>query len=105
LQQAYTELRDQGFVIIGVNLTESEAKNGISQAEIAQFIEQYGVTYPIALDVESSVTNAYRVFPLPTSFFVDGQGTVRFVKTGELTKEDVTATFLELQGEATVPSR
>jgi hypothetical protein len=55
------------------------------------------VSYPIALDIEGEVANAYRIFPLPTSFFIDGTGRIRYVHIGELTLDDVTARFLELR--------
>jgi cytochrome c biogenesis protein CcmG, thiol:disulfide interchange protein DsbE len=100
LQSAYTQLRDQGFMVIGVNLTDDEMTNGTPTETIRAFIEQYGVTYPTALDIEGKVTNDYRVFPLPTSFFIDAQGRIRYVHVGELSLDDVTARFNQLKGEA-----
>jgi thiol-disulfide isomerase/thioredoxin len=100
LQAAYDELNGQGLMIIGVNLTDDELVNGENEADIAAFLAQYGVNYPTALDREGTVTNAYRVFPLPTSFFIDGNGQIRYVHVGELTQEDVRARFNELKMEA-----
>ncbi|HMQ35671.1 MAG TPA: redoxin domain-containing protein [Chloroflexaceae bacterium] len=100
LEAAHQELGDQGLAIIGVNLTDDELVQGRDQTAIAEFLAQYGVTYPTALDLEGEVTNAYRVFPLPTSFFIDGEGRIRYVHIGELTRDDVQARFLELKEEA-----
>ncbi len=100
LQSAYTQLRDQGFTVIGVNLTNDEMTNGTPTETIRAFIEQYGVTYPTALDIEGKVSNDYRVFPLPTSFFIDAQGRIRYVHVGELSLDDVTARFNQLKREA-----
>lgn len=100
LESAHQELGDQGLAIIGVNLTDDELVQGHNQEAIAAFIAQYGVTYPTALDLDGELTNAYRVFPLPTSFFIDGEGRIRYVHIGELTREDVQARFLELKEEA-----
>jgi peroxiredoxin len=99
LEQAYTTYGDQGLTIIGVNLTDDEQAQGGSETKIRAFLDQYGVTYPIALDTQGEVTNAYRVFPLPTSFFIDPQGHIRYVHIGELTLEDVAARFEELRAE------
>ena len=100
LQTAYTELRDQGFMIVGVNLTRDESKQGVTEADILAFAQQYGITYPVALDIEGEVANAYRIFPLPTSYFVDAQGNIRYVRVGEITADEITVIFTRLQQEA-----
>ncbi len=100
LQTAYAELRDQGFMIIGVNLTRDESKRGITEADILAFVQQYGISYPIALDIEGEVANAYRIFPLPTSYFVDAQGNIRYVRVGEITADEITVLFTRLQRKA-----
>jgi cytochrome c biogenesis protein CcmG, thiol:disulfide interchange protein DsbE len=103
LQVANERLGDQGLVIIGVNLTDDERLQGRSEEDIRTFVAQYNLTYPIALDRNGSVTDAFRVFPLPTSFFIDAQGRIRYVHVGELTLKDVTARFTELQREGLAP--
>ncbi len=100
LQSAYEQLRDQGLVVVGVNLTDDELVQGNSEADIRSFVEQYGVTYPIALDIEGEATKAFRVYPLPTSFFIDRQGNIRYMRVGELTTEEVVALFDQLHQEA-----
>ncbi|MEI7769944.1 MAG: redoxin domain-containing protein [Chloroflexales bacterium] len=99
LQAANQRYGDSGLAIIGVNLTDDEKMQGTSEDAIRAFVAQYNLTYPIALDRDGSVTNAFRVFPLPTSFFIDAQGRIRYVHVGELTLDDVTARFTELQRE------
>lgn len=96
LEQAHQTYGEQGLAIIGVNLTDDELAQGGDQAKIDAFLGQYGVTYPMALDLTGEITDAYRVFPLPTSFFIDQQGNIRYVHIGELTLEDVAARFSEL---------
>ncbi|MFV9507152.1 MAG: redoxin domain-containing protein [Oscillochloridaceae bacterium umkhey_bin13] len=97
LQSAHAELGPEGLAVIGVNLTDDELAQGRDQAAIQSFLDQFGVTYPNALDLDGSLTNAYRVFPLPTSFFIDGEGRIRYVHIGELTRDDVAARFRELR--------
>lgn len=96
LQAAYQEYGDEGLAIIGVNLTDDEQLQGNSEEDVRAFLSQFNVTYPTALDSDGEVTNAYRVFPLPTSFFIDAQGQIRYVHVGELTYDDVAARFAEL---------
>lgn len=100
LQAAYKRLSNQGLMIIGVNLTDDETAQGNTESDIRSFVEQYNVTYPIALDVAGEATKAFRVFPLPTSYFIDPEGTIRYIRVGEITTDEVTALFTELQQEA-----
>ncbi|WP_322513118.1 J domain-containing protein [Chloroflexus sp.] len=97
LQQAYEQFAEQGLMIIGVNLTDDEQVQGQTVEGVAAFLAQYGVTYPIALDVDGKITEAYRVFPLPTSFFITADGQIRYVHVGELTLTDIAARFAELR--------
>jgi peroxiredoxin len=101
LQSAYEQLEAQGFTIIGVNLTRDEGNYGNDEADIQAFLDAYGVTFPIALDYDGEVTNDYRVFPLPTSFFIDPDGNIRYVRVGEVTFEDVVSRFEQLRGAST----
>jgi peroxiredoxin len=101
LQAAYEQLRDEGFVIIGVNMTEDEFVQNNSEDDIRAFADQYNVTYPIALDVEGEVSRAFRVYPLPTSFFIDPEGTIRYMRVSEITADEVIALFNQLKQDST----
>jgi peroxiredoxin len=100
LQNAYEQLRDQGLMVVGINLTQDELLRGNTEEDIQAFVQQYHVTYPIALDTEGKVAEAFRLYPLPTSYFIDTQGNIRYVRVGELTTDEVTALFRQLQQEA-----
>jgi cytochrome c biogenesis protein CcmG/thiol:disulfide interchange protein DsbE len=97
LQQAYETYADEGLMVIGINLTDDELLQGATTSELSRFIDQYGVTYPIGLDVEGQTTDDYRVFPLPTSFFIDADGQIRYAHIGELTLTDISVRFNELR--------
>lgn len=102
LQAAHEQYSSQGLTIIGVNLADDEFSQGTTPEEIRAFLDQYGVTFPIALDIEGKTTDAYRVFPLPTSFFIDPNGQIRYVHVSELKFDDVSARFNELRNAAGV---
>ncbi len=99
LQAAYEQYRDDGLMIVGVNLTDDELTQGNTLDDVRAFVEQFGVEYPIALDMEGKATRAFRVFPLPTSFFIDPQGTIRYTRVGEITAEEIAVLFEELRAE------
>jgi peroxiredoxin len=101
LQAAYEQLRGEGFVIIGVNVTDDELTLGNTEDDIRAFADQYQITYPIALDVEGEAMKAFSGIHLPTSFFIDAEGRIRYVRIGELTSDEVYAFFTRLNQDTT----
>lgn len=73
---------DQGLVVVGIDVQESEA-------QVRSFVQQVGVTYPIAIDGDGSATAAYRVFGLPTSWVIDSAGVARASHFGPLNDADL----------------
>ncbi|MEP7187944.1 MAG: redoxin domain-containing protein, partial [Roseiflexaceae bacterium] len=89
LQRVYQKLHDQGLVIIGVDLRNQERKGTDGDTDVRAFTSQYGVTYPIALDVAGDIARAFRIYPIPTSFFIDQTGTIRYIAVSKVTAADV----------------
>lgn len=100
LQAAYQQLRDQGLMIIGVDLRKQERPGPAGDADVRAFAERFGVTYPVALDVDGETARAYQVLPLPTSYIVDQTGTIRFVRVGIIKAEEIEALFTRLRQSA-----
>jgi peroxiredoxin len=72
---AYARFRDQGLVVVAVNMQEGKS--------IARgFAEDYGMEFPIAIDVDGEVGDEYRLLGLPATIFIDREGVVRRVYTG-----------------------
>jgi peroxiredoxin len=65
-------------VFIGLNLQESESK-------VSKFKEQYGIPYPLVMDLDGELTDIYHPVGLPTSWFIDSEGVVRYVHAGPMT--------------------
>jgi peroxiredoxin len=77
IQRAYDAYKDQGFAVLAVNSTIQD-----TFADIAPFVQKYELTFPILLDRDGSVTRAYRITSLPTSFFIGRDGIIREVVIG-----------------------
>lgn len=77
--EAYSE-QYPGFTMIGINQAEGPAK-------VAPFVENMGLTYPILLDLNSKVSQAYKVYMLPTTFFIDEEGMIRFRHIGIMSQD------------------
>lgn len=77
IQSVYEQYADQGLVILGVN-----ASNQDNLQSAAQFVEDNGLTFPILWDTEGVVSRQYQLSALPTTFFIDGNGTIQEVVIG-----------------------
>lgn len=80
-EQAYQALGDE-VVFLGVNYLESRAR-------ALEMLDKYGGTYPAVLDSSGVVSDHYRVTFMPTTFFVDRDGILRSVKTGQVSPDDL----------------
>jgi peroxiredoxin len=72
--------RERGLVLVAIEVQET-ADAGRSYAE------RYNLRYTIGADVTGSVFRAYRVYGLPTQFFIDPNGVIRSVVQGPVSKE------------------
>ncbi len=75
LQQAFAQYAPEGLVIVGVDLGEE-------QTIVQNYVDQLGIDFPIVLDREEQVSRRYRVFGLPTSFFINRQGVIDYMLVG-----------------------
>ena len=79
---------------------------GISQDNARttkEFAEEYGVTFPIALDAEGyPASNAYGLTNVPTSFLIDTDGSVKIASMG-FNKMDLEALAAELSQRGKIP--
>ena len=76
-QEAYNDYEDKDFVILAVNATLQDNPD-----DIAAFIAEYGLSFPIVLDVEGEANRLYQIQSLPTSFFIDKEGVISEVVIG-----------------------
>ena len=58
-----------------------------SRSAVTQYAKESKLIFPIALDLNSTVKRAYRIFGPPATFFVDRKGTIRDIIIGPLTPE------------------
>ncbi|NMD68939.1 redoxin domain-containing protein [Bacillus sp. DNRA2] len=79
----YEEYRKDGVEILAVNLTTSE-KN---PKHINQFMEDYGISFPVLLDVNGVVADTYQAMTIPTSYVIDPSGKIVQKITGPVDKE------------------
>ncbi len=67
LQQTYERYRDQGLVVLGVDVNDF-------RADARRFVERFGLTYPVVYDGKGSTVGKWGVRAFPETFFVDRSG-------------------------------
>lgn len=90
MQAVYESYQAQGFVILAVNATHQD-----TAASAAAFVAKNNLTFPILLDVDGQVSEAYQLRSLPTSFFVDSSGIIQEVVIGGPMAEALLRTRVE----------
>ncbi len=100
LEAAYTQLKDQGVEFVGINLRHQEEVGEKGDAAVRDFVNSFGVTYPVVLDADGEISRQYQISPIPTSYFIDAAGNIRYVYVGTLTESDVIDLVQRLQAEA-----
>ncbi|SDQ79456.1 Peroxiredoxin [Virgibacillus subterraneus] len=79
--QKFYENKD--LEILAVNLTETEN----SEEDVTEFVEDFELTFPILMDENSDVANAYQVRAYPTSYMIDSNGRIQFIAMGAMNYE------------------
>ncbi|MCX6178869.1 MAG: cytochrome c biogenesis protein DipZ [Chlorobiales bacterium] len=73
--------RDKGLVIIGVHSPEFAFEK--DQNNVEQAIHDLGITYPVAMDNQFALWNAFKNDSWPAHYLIDGQGRIRHQHFGE----------------------
>ncbi len=69
--------RERGLVIVAVQVQQT-VDDG------RRYAQRYGLQYTIGADVTGAIFHTYRVFALPTQFFIDPDGILRQIVNGPL---------------------
>ena len=90
LETVYNDYKDQGFTVLAVNMTSQD-----NPELILPFAVERGLTYPILLDEKGEVARAYQMKSLPSSFFINRDGTINEVVIGGPMAEALLRTRIE----------
>jgi peroxiredoxin len=74
---------DANTVILAVNLTDLD--HGMDKIE--GFIEDYGLTFIIPMDMDGEVGSTYQAAAIPTSYMIDTEGKVQHKIVGPMNEE------------------
>ena len=82
LVEVYNALDRDEIEFVGLNLQETPEA-------IQTFKDEFSIEYPLLLNEGGEITEVYRPIGLPTTWFIDQEGIVRFTFSGPMTKESL----------------
>ncbi len=80
LQQVYEEWSDRGLVLLAINM-------GGTSSQVEEFLQSHDLSLPVLLDTKRDVAARYSIRYVPTTFFIDKEGTIQAVKVGAFPNE------------------
>ncbi len=90
IEKVYNEYKDQGLVVLAVNMTYQD-----DPTKITPFVTEQGLTFPILLDESGDVGHAYQIRSLPSSYFIGRDGIIHEVVIGGPMAEALLRTRVE----------
>lgn len=69
MEKVYRELKDEGFVILAVDLSED-------RDTVKTFIEERNLSFPVLLDTDGQVGAKYDARSIPTTYMIDRDGNI-----------------------------
>ena len=79
LQNISQEYADKGVVFVGLAWSDTDSN-------ALEFLEEYGVTYANAPDLQLNAGDAYRITGVPETFIIDRDGIIRYFRASVLTE-------------------
>lgn len=78
MEKLYSEYKDKGVEILAINLDSTDIV-------VEQFLQEYGITFPVLRDKGGQVMSLYNIGPIPTSIFINPEGEIVEQVKGKLT--------------------
>lgn len=75
LEETSQALANENFIVLAVNLQESVA-------EVEEFVNEIGLTFPVLLDSDGTVSELYRIIGYPSSIVIDSTGRIQTIHIG-----------------------
>lgn len=82
IRAVYEANRDAGLVVLAIDVQEDVGT-------IRRYADRYGLTYTIGVDTYAAIMKTYGVFGLPTHYFIDRTGVIRYRYFGPLKRDQM----------------
>jgi peroxiredoxin len=88
LQQYYETMPTDKIALLSINYKNKDKLILVSQ------LKNRGVTFPVLLDNDGTVTKEYKITGFPTLFIIDGNGIIQKAKSGKFDSKEEIAQFI-----------
>lgn len=89
LQAVYDKYKGQGLELYGVNVGEAKVV-------VNSYRNQHNVSFPSLLDLEDKAQNAYKILPIPATYFIDRSGQIRAIYQFQLSRQQMEVEVVRL---------
>ena len=90
IETVYNDYKDEGLIVLAVNMTYQD-----DRSKIGLFVNEQELTFPILLDESGEMAKAYQLKSLPSSYFINRDGTIHEVVIGGPMAEALLRTRIE----------
>jgi cytochrome c biogenesis protein CcmG, thiol:disulfide interchange protein DsbE len=80
-QELYNKWSSDSLAVLTINV-------GDRASDVKDYMTSRGITYPVLLDQQSKVAQAYGIVGVPTTYFIDGKGVLKAYQIGAFQSED-----------------
>ncbi len=99
----YEKYRKEGFVVIGVHTPELPQERIVEN--VRREVKRLGITYPVVVDNDYAIWNAYHNQYWPAAYYADASGELRFSHFGEGVYDEQDQAVARLLEEAKQPRK
>jgi peroxiredoxin len=85
LVRLHQQYDSAGLRVLGVNGFDQE----LTTKAVQRFVDEFSVSFPIALDKRGESRRAFSVVFLPTTVFIDTAGIIQYIHLGGMRREDL----------------
>ncbi len=85
MREVSERYKDRGLELVAISVQET------SIADVQAYADKYELKYTIGFDASGRIFRTYKVYALPTQFFIGAKGVIRDVAQGPLTVEAASA--------------
>jgi len=71
LNKKYSSLQEEDIEVLPIDIGETSSK-------VASFVKKYKLSYPVFLDKDTKVADAYKLLGVPTYIFINKKGQVSY---------------------------
>jgi peroxiredoxin len=89
--------RDRGLEVVGISVQET------TPTDVKAYADRYRLRYTIGFDGSGEVLREYKVFALPTQFFIDVNGVIHHVVSGPVDEPGARALIESMLTEVSSP--